>query len=201
MKTVTWYIFNVLGKRKHVSPTFLEAGFEWHIEAYPNGIDDTCKGCECLLSPGLLNHEFHPPAPDFFQSAYSSTRSRGSTLFSRKGESRGRTATCSRNESHADGQGCLRGASKLRAASHLAYKLGGGRQRVFIIQPEASGAAALFQYQTFYFTSLIHSCSNLSFGASQCMSLSDLSADFLDEESSLTLELRDFTVCALFPFC
>jgi hypothetical protein len=36
--------------------------------------------------------------------------------------------------------------------------------------------------------------SNLSFGASQCMSLSDLKADFLDEESSLTLELRDFTV-------
>ncbi len=44
MKTVTWYIFNVLGKKKHVSPTFLEAGFEWHIEAYPNGIDETCKG-------------------------------------------------------------------------------------------------------------------------------------------------------------
>jgi hypothetical protein len=36
--------------------------------------------------------------------------------------------------------------------------------------------------------------SNLSFGASQCMSLNDLKADFLDEESSLTLELRDFTV-------
>ena len=45
MKNVTWYIFNVLGKKKHVSPTFLEAGFEWHMEAYPNGIDDTCKGC------------------------------------------------------------------------------------------------------------------------------------------------------------
>ena len=129
-------------------------------------------------------------------------RSRGSTLFSPKGESRGRTAACSRNESHADGQGCLRGASKLRAASHLAYKLGGGRQRVFIVQPEASGpAAALFQHETFYFTSLIHSGSNLSFGASQCMALSDLSADFLDEESSLTLELRDFTVCAVVPCC
>jgi hypothetical protein len=35
----------------------------------------------------------------------------------------------------------------------------------------------------------------MSFGASQCMSLNDLKADFLDEESSLTLELRDFTVC------
>jgi hypothetical protein len=66
MKTVTWYIFNVLGKRKHVSPTFLEAGFEWHIEAYPNGIDDTCKGCECMPSPGLLNHESHLPPQIFF---------------------------------------------------------------------------------------------------------------------------------------
>ena len=46
MKTVTWYIFNVLGKKKHVSPTFIESGFEWHIEAYPNGIDETCKGCD-----------------------------------------------------------------------------------------------------------------------------------------------------------
>jgi hypothetical protein len=36
--------------------------------------------------------------------------------------------------------------------------------------------------------------SNMSFGASQCMPLNDLKADFLDEESSLTLELRDFTV-------
>jgi hypothetical protein len=44
---------------------------------------------------------------------------------------------------------------------------------------------------------LTHSGSNLSYGASQCMPLSDLKADFLDEESSLTLELRDFTVCAL----
>jgi hypothetical protein len=54
MKTVTWYIFNVLGKKKHVSPKFLEAGFEWHIEAYPNGIDDTCKGCDCDCCPRML---------------------------------------------------------------------------------------------------------------------------------------------------
>ena len=56
MKTVTWYIFNVLGKKKHVSPTFLESGFEWHIEAYPNGIDDTCKGCAsaCCFCPSVF---------------------------------------------------------------------------------------------------------------------------------------------------
>jgi hypothetical protein len=47
---------------------------------------------------------------------------------------------------------------------------------------------------------LIHFGSNLSYGASQCMPLSDLNSDFLDEESSLTLELRDFTVCVLLAF-
>ncbi len=89
MKTVTWYIFNVLGKKKHVSPTFLEAGFEWHIEAYPNGIDDTCKGCvlACCFRPScnVYLRQLTAVPSVFFRSACSSARFRGFTLCWPKG--------------------------------------------------------------------------------------------------------------------
>jgi hypothetical protein len=145
MKTVTWYIFNVLGKKKHTSPTFLESGFEWHIEAYPNGIDESCKGCGACESLSAISNSLCPRR--FFSIGVFISAFPGFHTVLAKGCGR----LCARWRVCASHRLQLRvcSAGELGAAAYFIDKRRGRRQRVLIIQPKVLSCFSRCHHCTF----------------------------------------------------